>query len=202
MWPSFVYAWLAAACIGCAMARDYGFATIGHTQPEVLYSLKFPMAKGQNHGGQLDFSELKGRTVLVTNVASECGYTANNYEQLKKLKDKYGDSLAIILIPSNDFGEQEPAPEEDISAFFRERGGDSYYTLAKSHVNGPQQHALIALLKRVTRTELKDITWNFESKFLISPDGIVVTRYSDAFEPIKLMESIDYYVNMNPEEEL
>jgi len=55
-------------------------------------------------------------------------------------------------------------------------------------------------MQQSTNTVDKDITWNFETKFFVSPDGKTVSRYSDAFEPIKLIETIKYYIRTRSNE--
>jgi len=99
-------------------------------------------------GDDQPFASFKGKVVLVTNVASECGYTATNYDQLKTLKSKFRDDLEVVLIPSNDFGGQEPGSEKEIREFINKAMGKEEVTvLEKSHVNGPETHPLIARLK-------------------------------------------------------
>src|SRR5262249_31565271 len=68
-------------------------------------------------GEVLKLSDFKGKTVLVVNTASRCGFT-KQYEGLQKLNDEYKDQGFVILgVPSNDFGSQEPGTESEIKHF-------------------------------------------------------------------------------------
>merc|ERR1712176_1093886 len=65
-----------------------------------------------------------GKVLLVTNVASNCGFTASNYKDLVELYDKYrGDDFEILAFPCNQFGGQEPGSNEQIKSFTRRYGG-------------------------------------------------------------------------------
>jgi len=45
---------------------------------------------------------LRGRVVLIVNVASECGFTKTNYPQMKVLLEKYKDKgLSVACFPCN-----------------------------------------------------------------------------------------------------
>ncbi|VDN19165.1 unnamed protein product [Gongylonema pulchrum] len=105
----------------------------------------------------------RGKVVLIVNVASECGLTNTNYNQLKQLYDKYSSrGLAIAAFPCNQFGGQP----------------DLY---AKVDVNGPTEHPLYAFLKEQQGGTLgDDIKWNF-TKFLVDRNGQVVSRFINAF---------------------
>ena len=62
-------------------------------------------------GESVDLGSYRGRPMLIVNTASKCGYTPQ-YEGLQKLYERYGmGDLVVIGFPSNDFGNQEPAPE-------------------------------------------------------------------------------------------
>jgi glutathione peroxidase-family protein len=189
-------------CIPCAAhtAKNYGFHSSGRLEENEFYSLEFDGLQGEN----IDFGQFRDRVVLITNVASECGYTQINYDQLRQLKAQFGNDLAVVLIPSNDFGEQEPGSEAEIADFIKQHGsGEEYFVLSKAAMNGPEQHPLIDMLKQVTNSTKRPIKWNFETKWIVSPDGKFVSRYSDAFEPFKLVESIKYYQrNKRPSSEL
>src|SRR3954470_15607739 len=68
-------------------------------------------------GKEVDLSKYQGQVVMFVNVASECGLT-KQYKGLQKLHDKYAkDGLVIIGVPANEFGEQEPGSDKEISTF-------------------------------------------------------------------------------------
>ena len=69
------------------------------------------------NGGELDLSSFKGKTILLVNVASKCGFT-NQYDDLQNLYDNFKDKgLIVIGIPTNQFGGQEPGSEKEIKNF-------------------------------------------------------------------------------------
>lgn len=61
--------------------------------------------------------------------------------------------------------------------------------MEKTHVNGPETHAVYQALKAATSDE--DVKWNFETKFLVSKDGTKVEKFSKAFEPNDLVPHIE-----------
>ena len=68
-------------------------------------------------GGALPLSGFKGKTLLVVNTASKCGFT-KQYDGLQKLYDTYKDrGLVVLGVPSNDFLGQEPGTNEEIKDF-------------------------------------------------------------------------------------
>ena len=73
-------------------------------------------------GEDFTFSNLRGKVVLITNVACECGFTSKNYQQLVALDEKYAGKLAIIAFPSNEFGGQEPKSPSEIRQFVQNLG--------------------------------------------------------------------------------
>ena len=69
------------------------------------------------NGAELDLSSFKGKTILLVNVASKCGFT-NQYDDLQNLYDNFKDKgLIVIGIPTNQFGGQEPGSEKEIKNF-------------------------------------------------------------------------------------
>ena len=68
-------------------------------------------------GKEFPLSSLKGKKVLVVNVASKCGLTPQ-YAKLQELYDKYKDkNFVIIGFPANNFMGQEPGSNEEIAQF-------------------------------------------------------------------------------------
>jgi glutathione peroxidase len=124
------------------------------------------------------------KVVLLVNVASECGLTPQ-YEQLQALHEKYGkQGLAVVGVPCNQFGQQEPGTAAEISQFCKETYGVEFDLLAKVDVNGSNA---VPLYKFLTSEETNPkyagkITWNFE-KFLFNRDGQLVGRFSPRMKP-------------------
>lgn len=119
-------------------------------------------------GKQIDFSQYKGKTLLIVNTASKCGYTPQ-YADLQKLQDTYGSKVTILGFPANNFKGQEPGTNAEIADFCQKNYGVSFQMFEKISVIGDDRHALYALLKEKTGQEP---TWNF-CKYLVKPDGTV-----------------------------
>jgi glutathione peroxidase len=125
-----------------------------------------------------------GKVVMVVNVASRCGYTPQ-YEQLQAMHEKYGKKgLAIVGVPCNQFGTQEPGTEKEIAQFCKDNFGVEFDMMAKVDVNGPEA---TPLYKKLTSKETDpkfagDIKWNFE-KFVFDREGNVVARFDSKAKP-------------------
>ena len=125
---------------------------------------------------------LRGKAVLVVNVASQCGYTPQ-YAGLQGLYEELQDQrFAVVGFPCNQFGGQEPGTAAEIRSFCSSKYGVSFPLAAKVDVIGPRQHPLFAWLTSAVNGHPGDIEWNFE-KFLISPDGRLVARYPSGTNP-------------------
>ena len=77
-------------------------------------------------GGTIDFSKFNGKKILVVNTASKCGYTPQ-YKDLEQLHKQYGTQLAVIGIPANNFGAQEPGSSIEIAEFCKKNYGVVMY---------------------------------------------------------------------------
>lgn len=119
-------------------------------------------------GKEIDFSQYKGKTVLVVNTASKCGNTPQ-YADLQKLHEKYKDKVVILGFPANNFGAQEPGTNMEIAEFCQKNYGVSFQMFEKISVKGTDQHPLYGWLKEKTGQEP---TWNF-CKYVVKPDGTV-----------------------------
>ena len=143
-------------------------------------------------GSSFDASELKGRVVLITNVASACGYTRANYDAFKRLTSDYGSQgLVILAQPSNQFGKQEPGTPKEIRDFVQSCGVHSVPLLQKGDVKGDDITPLYKALLEATATESVAIDWNFATKLLVARDGVSVERFDKAFDTEKLRPNID-----------
>lgn len=137
-------------------------------------------------GEEFDFSQLKGKRVLVVNTASKCGYTPQ-YEELQKLYDKYGgEKFMVIGFPSNDFMKQEPGSDEEIAEFCKKNYGVTFPMMSKTVVkNGDDQNAVYAWLTHKEQNGVDDakVSWNF-NKFLVDENGKWVAHYKSKTSPL------------------
>jgi glutathione peroxidase len=125
-----------------------------------------------------------GKVVLLVNVASFCGNTPQ-YKPLEALHDKYADQgLAIVGVPCNQFGGQEPGSPKEIATFCSTKYGVEFDLMSKVDVNGENA---CPLYKWLTSAETNPkspgpIQWNFE-KFLFNRQGELVARFSPKTQP-------------------
>jgi glutathione peroxidase len=133
----------------------------------------------------------KDKVVLVVNTASKCGFTPQ-YEGLEKLYKDYKDKGLVILgFPCNQFGNQEPGSEKEISEGCLVNYGVSFPMFSKIDVNGENAHPIFKYLKN----ELKgfpgsNVKWNF-TKFLVDRNGKPYKRFSSITKPEKLRKDIE-----------
>lgn len=138
--------------------------------------------------------DYRGKTLLVVNTASECGFTPQ-YAELQKLYADYKDKgLEVLAFPSNDFGEQEPGTPEQIRAFVDGEYHVEFTMFDKLVTTGPDKSPLYKTLTEDTAEGIAgDIKWNF-TKFVIDPTGRVVARFEPAVSPSdpKLISAIEH----------
>ncbi len=135
-------------------------------------------------GREETLERYRGQTLLVVNVASQCGFTPQ-YAGLEAMYRRYRErGFAVLGFPSDQFGNQEPGTEDEIRQFCSLTYDVTFPMFAKIDVNGPGEHPLYALLKSRARGVLGTtaIKWNF-TKFLVGRDGRVVARYSPRDTP-------------------
>ncbi|MCP1102116.1 glutathione peroxidase [Aequitasia blattaphilus] len=162
----------------------------------------------------VEMSEYKGKVLLIVNTASKCGFTPQ-YEGLEALYEKYKDQgLEIIGFPSNQFMEQEPGTNEEISEFCSLRYGVTFPLSQKVEVRdenavplyqyltsqkdfegmgkGIKAKAMTAMLKKRYKDGYSDnqVKWNF-TKFLIDRKGEVYGRYEPTFVPEDMVSDIE-----------
>ncbi len=135
-------------------------------------------------GAEQKLDAFRGKTLLIVNVASKCGFTPQ-YSGLeamyRRLKDR---GLEILGFPCDQFGHQEPGDEAEIRSFCSTRYEVTFPMFSKVAVNGKGAHPLYAHLKRAAPGVLgtESIKWNF-TKFLVDKEGRVVKRYAPDAKP-------------------
>jgi glutathione peroxidase len=125
-----------------------------------------------------------GKTLLVVNVASQCGLTPQ-YTALEKLHEQFASrGFAVVGFPCNQFGRQEPGTADQIAEFCSTSYGVTFPMFEKIEVNGPGRHPIYAVLTAApdANGEAGDVMWNFE-KFLVRPDGTVAARFRPRTTP-------------------
>jgi glutathione peroxidase len=135
-------------------------------------------------GTPTSLADLRGKALLIVNVASKCGLTPQ-YAGLEQLQERYADrGFSVVGFPCNQFGGQEPGSAEEIQTFCSATYGVTFPMMAKIDVNGEGRHPVYQELTEVedAKGDAGDIQWNFE-KFLLDPDGAVVARFRPTTTP-------------------
>jgi glutathione peroxidase len=155
-----------------------------------VYDFKVPALIG---GGTIDFSQYKGKKILIVNTASKCGNTPQ-YASLEKLYEKYKDKLVIVGFPANNFGQQEPGTNGEIDEFCKKNYGVTFPMAEKVSVKGDDIHPLFKYL--VAEAEKKGFTdpikWNF-TKFLLDEKGNLITVINNKVDPMS--DEVTKYLN-------
>ena len=143
------------------------------------------------NGEEISLSDYSGKALLIVNTASKCGFTPQ-YQGLQDLYKEYsGKGLEILGFPCNQFGNQEPGSDEEISLFCNTKYDVTFPLFSKIKVNGPAAHPLFKFLTSSKPGLLgsEKIKWNF-TKFLINKSGEPIKRFSSRTSPEQLSSDI------------
>ena len=145
-------------------------------------------------GNKIDFSQFKGKKLLIVNVASKCGYTSQ-YKDLQELHKKYNDKVTILAFPSNNFGFQEPGSNDQIEEFCETNYGIEFQLFEKSDVRGKNINSVYRWLSSINDNGWNDKSprWNF-FKYLVDETGSLKAVYSSNVNPLD-NEIIDFVIN-------
>ena len=145
------------------------------------------------NGDELNLSTYKGKTVLIVNVASNCGFT-KQYDDLQNLYDTYSEKGLVILgVPSNQFGGQEPGSEDEIKDFCKTNFNITFPMTSKYDVKGENAHPIFLWAKKSFGNSTVP-KWNFH-KILVNKNGKIVDTFASFTNPrsnkiIKKIEDI------------
>jgi glutathione peroxidase len=142
-------------------------------------------------GEQLDLSQFNGKTILLVNVASKCGFT-KQYADLQSLYEKYREQgLIVVGIPSNQFGEQEPGSNKEIKDFCETNFNITFPMTDKVDVKGKNAHELYVWAKENYGSSTVP-KWNFH-KILINKEGKVQDTFNSFVGPLskKIINEIE-----------
>jgi glutathione peroxidase len=133
-------------------------------------------------GEQKSLADYRGRTLLIVNTASRCGFTPQ-YTSLEALYQRYKDrGFEILAFPANNFMGQEPGTNAEIKEFCSLKYRTTFPLFEKVSVKGKDIAPLYAYLTRDSGHP-GGISWNF-AKFLVGPDGRVIARFDPATDPL------------------
>ncbi len=161
------------------------------------------------NGNEVSLSAYAGKTLLIVNTATGCGFTPH-YEPLEAMYKEFRDQgFEILDFPCNQFANQAPGSGDEIHAFCTLKFGTEFPQFAKIDVNGANADPLFAYLatekpftgfgkglKNAALNKFADmnnkqfgdkayIKWNF-TKFLVDRQGHVIAR----FEPTVDMKEV------------
>lgn len=169
-----------------------GIFTTASAQESPFYTFSVQDIQGKSY----DLHQLKGKKILIVNVASECGYTGQ-YKDLEALYKKYKDrNFVILAFPANNFGAQEPGTNAQIADFCKSKFGVTFQMMSKISVKGEDMHPLYRWLTLQSENGKMDapVKWNFH-KFLIDEGGRLVASYPSKENP--LSENICLWIEGN-----
>ena len=141
-------------------------------------------------GSDITLADYRDKVLLIVNTATGCGFTPQ-YEGLQDLYEKYeAQGLEILDFPCNQFANQAPGSDEEITDFCQSRYGVTFRQFKKIKVNGEGEEPLYTFLKSQQKGVMgNNIKWNF-TKFLVDRKGNVVARFAPTVTPEKLDEQI------------
>ena len=138
-----------------------------------------------------NLADYKGKTLLIVNVASNCGFTPQ-YRDLQQLYlDFNGKGLEVLAFPCNQFGAQEPGNSKEIQNFCTQRYAVTFPVFSKIDVNGADEHKIYTYLKKRAPGVLgtTKIKWNF-TKFIIDNENMLVKRYAPQTPVIEIRKDL------------
>jgi glutathione peroxidase len=152
----------------------------GDDVPKSIYDFKVAGLTGQT----IDFSQFKGKKILIVNTASKCGFTPQ-YESLEKLYESHKDNLVIVGFPANNFLHQEPGSNAEIATFCQKNYGVSFPMAAKISVKGKDMAPIYQWLtnKDYNHFENSSVKWNFQ-KYLIDENGNLIAVFPSKVDPL------------------
>ena len=176
---------LLAGCIGAndrkTKSTEVNHASINTNSPMKKTFHDFTMKTID--GKEIKMSQYKGKKVLLINVASQCGYTAQ-YADLQKFHEKYGDKITLLGFPANNFGGQEPGSNEEIATFCTKNFGVTFQIFEKISVKGDDQHPLYRWLSTKDENGWNDQApkWNF-CKYIVDENGELIKYLGSSVKP-------------------
>ncbi|HEY6974708.1 MAG TPA: glutathione peroxidase [Chitinophagaceae bacterium] len=166
------------ACIA-ASAKPGHKKEVSNAPAKNIYDFKIKSLEG----GTIDFSQYKGKKILIVNTASKCGFTPQ-YAGLEKLYEQYKDKLVIVGFPSDNFGGQEYHDNDSIKSFCQKNYGVTFPLTTRVDVKGDKITPVYKYLCNKSENGVLDatISWNF-NKFIIDENGNLLAHFDSKVTP-------------------
>jgi glutathione peroxidase len=133
-------------------------------------------------GDPIRLTDFAGKPIIIVNTASLCGYTPQ-YTGLEQLYMRFHErGLAMVGVPSNDFGGQEPGGVAEITETANKEYGVTFPLAAKAEVVGPNAHPFYKWA--ASERPLETPKWNFH-KYLVGRDGHIAAVFPSQVEPME-----------------
>jgi glutathione peroxidase len=146
--------------------------------PVTAYAFSFAGLEGD----AIRLADFAGKPLIVVNTASLCGYTPQ-YSGLEQLFTRFHErGLAMVGVPSNDFGGQEPGGVKEITETANKEYGVPFPLAAKAEVVGPNAHPFYKWA--ASERPLETPKWNFH-KYLVGRDGHIAAVFPTQVEPME-----------------
>jgi glutathione peroxidase len=143
-----------------------------------FYSLSFVDVNGTT----INMSSYQGKKIMIANMATGSN-RVNQLIGLQQLKQQYGDSLVVILFPSNSFG-KESRTDAQIKQFVQTNVGNSLIIASKSNVTGASANSIFSwLASKVQNGDVDGVAGSDFQKYLISKTGNIIGVYSPKVNP-------------------
>lgn len=127
---------------------------------------------------QINFCEsYSGKTLLIVNTASNCGY-AHQFTELERLHQRYKeDDLAVIGFSSDDFFQEED-DESNAATVCYDKYKVTFPVMATTSVRGKDANQVFRALGDAKGYP----SWNF-NKYLVGADGDIHRRFKANISP-------------------
>ena len=127
---------------------------------------------------QINFCEsYSGKTLLIVNTASNCGY-AHQFTELERLHQRYKeDDLAVIGFSSDDFFQEED-DESNAATICYDKYKVTFPVMATTSVRGKDANQVFRALGDAKGYP----SWNF-NKYLVGADGDIHRRFKANISP-------------------
>lgn len=134
-------------------------------------------------GNPIQLDQFKGKKILFVNTASKSRYTAQ-YDSLETLYQKYKDSLVIIAVPSNSFG-NETDDNDEIKQFINSTYNTHFIIAEKTEVSGDNQSPLYGWLTQIKQNGMMDNPVHDDFyKFLVDGSGLLIGAFVSSVDPM------------------